>query len=294
MIRSVCVLALSLLIGIPASMARASELLDRGDWGTVDYLALGDSLPFGDNSFVPYTVEARIDSSIFVGFGDYVGRWGFAGRYRNLACPGETTGSFIDNRALSAGCIIYKEQIGLKTAYKVSQLDATLELIRKNPQMRLISLTIGGNDNFLLIKQCEEENPNDQEGLARCVQSRFQPLLDSIKKNLAFIFKSIRGAGFKGKLFLTNFYTKDYNDRAEVTSAIVGNLTYASTAIENQARPIDLFLPFGAAALWHQGIVCETGLLIKNVDGAEPACDVHYSDVGARLVAKIILDQSKF
>ncbi len=285
---------LLLFIGISTSAARASDLLDGQDDGTIDYLALGDSLPFGDNGFIPYTAEARPDPFQFVGFADYVGQWGFAGRFRNIACPGESTGSFIDNAVPSVGCLAYKEKIGLKTAYTITQLDLALELIRKNPQMKLITLTLGGNDNYLYIQECQKEYPNDSEGAAQCLKNGFQPLLDKINQNLTLILTSIRSAGFKGKLFLTNFYSRDLNDQADVTTAMVANFSYAKTAIQNRARPIDVFLPFSAAALFHKGKVCDTGLLIKNVAQVEPPCDVHYSDLGARLVAKIILEQSKF
>ncbi|HEY1532650.1 MAG TPA: hypothetical protein VGF76_01485, partial [Polyangiaceae bacterium] len=70
----------------------------------VEYLAVGDSIAYGDNGFIDHTAEARPDPSVFIGYPDLVGAEVYDGRYINLGCPGATTGSFSSLDEDDNGC----------------------------------------------------------------------------------------------------------------------------------------------------------------------------------------------
>ena len=67
--------------------------------GELRYLAIGDSLTYGDNIFIPVTAAARPDPEAFVSYATMLGKEQFDGKYVNLACPGETSSSFIDEKS---------------------------------------------------------------------------------------------------------------------------------------------------------------------------------------------------
>ena len=274
--------------------ARPSNLNLSVD-GTVDYLALGDSIPFGDNSFIPYTAEARPDLRAFVGYADYVGTWAFAGHYRNLACPGESSGSFLDLTQPSMGCQAFKEELPLKTAYEGSQMDAALDLIALNPQMKLITISLGGNDYLLVKQNCEIKFPDDEKQQKDCILRDVFPAIGRASQNIGTIIKSIRQAGFRGKILMTNSYSLDYADPVITTSAVVGNIVFGVTSLLEKGGVVDFFGAFGWRSAPLKGDLCSTGLLIKNpkvpVPAGENRCDYHPTAEGAELLAKLVINE---
>jgi lysophospholipase L1-like esterase len=108
------------------------------------YLALGDSIAYG---FQPDKANAGAPPSAFdTGYVDV-----FAARLRKLSpkihvvnygCPGETTVTFT-----RGGCPWLAEGKKLHDAYRGSQLEAALSVLRAHPgQVSPITLTLWGND----------------------------------------------------------------------------------------------------------------------------------------------------
>src|SRR5215475_10850014 len=69
------------------------------------YLALGDSVPFGMNITLlpPYSTQIPTPSE-FVGYPDTVAALFRFGKEVNAACPGETSGSFLNIYVPDNGC----------------------------------------------------------------------------------------------------------------------------------------------------------------------------------------------
>jgi hypothetical protein len=90
-----CVLALVPVV--PASAHSASDSHPNNN-----YLALGDSVPFGYN---PLLVTHGVNPSVFVGYPQLAANL-FTPNLNvfNASCPGETSGSMIDMTAPDNGC----------------------------------------------------------------------------------------------------------------------------------------------------------------------------------------------
>src|SRR4051794_1271220 len=82
----------------------AVMVADEGG-GDKSYLALGDSVPFG---FIPLAGFEAVNASNFVGYPDYVGQ-AQGMRTVNGACPGEASGSFLDEFTPDNGCRAYRQ-----------------------------------------------------------------------------------------------------------------------------------------------------------------------------------------
>jgi hypothetical protein len=118
----------------PSSSAAASS--SESDSGT--YLALGDSVPFG---FRGGATAEFSDADNFVGYPDLVGEE-LGLEVVNASCPGETTASFLDTKALSNGCDnSLQSGFGYRTAYPLhvlyesvdqSQLDFAVDTLAEN------------------------------------------------------------------------------------------------------------------------------------------------------------------
>ena len=283
-------IGIAVLISLAAGMARAQDTAGQDpDRGTVDYLALGDSIPFGDDGFVPKEPEDRPDISVFVGYADYLGSWHFGGRYRNLSCPGETTGSFLDVTVPDFGCQIYKAKIPLKAAYSGSQIDAAEELIRKNPQMQLITLTLIGNDYFLLLQRCMIAHEDNPDGLDKCLVDGASATINKAAKNLKISVRRLKQAGFKGKILVSNLYTINLRETPRLLIIAAGNMAIAAAVTSEGAKMVDFFSRFTREQWKVGGDGCKTGFLIPNplspVPEGDLVCDVHPSQLGSRALA---------
>lgn len=281
---------MALSLGI-TGLVRAQDAADP-DLGTVDYLGLGDSIPFGDNQFIPYNLENRPDFSAFVGYPDYVGNWYFGGRYRNLGCPGETTASFLDYTQPSLGCEKYKAILPLKTVYTGSQIDKAEELIAKNPQMKLISLTLIGNDYFLLLQKCTAENEGNPDALEQCLIQGALGTISTAVKNLKVIVSRLKAAGFKGKIVVSTLYTNDLRDTSRALIIGAGNVALSAAVISEGARVVDFFARAAADEVKVGGNGCETNLFIPNPISPVPEgaleCDYHPAPAGAQAFAQLV------
>ena len=240
------------------------------------YLALGDSVSFG---FIANAGFEYVNAENFVGFPDYFGQ---ARKFNttNAACPGETSGSFLSVTAPDDGCRFFRSLAPLHVSYSSTQLDFAVSFLRAHPNTRLVSLNLGANDVFLLRAQCAED--------PTCIALGLPKVLAAIETNLAAILGDLRAAGFKGIIVVLNYYSVDYSDANQ--TAITADLNQAlQIAASTDAATVvaDVFTAFQGIAASAGGHTCNVGLLNASAQN-QFACDVHPSQSGQKLIARIL------
>jgi lysophospholipase L1-like esterase len=270
-------LFLSLAFSLTAMQAGAMGRI--GEYGRA--LVLGDSVAF-----------AYIDSAGHE-FDNPENFLGFAEQLENLlgldavdaGCPGETTGSFISSTAADFGCRAYRTQFPLHVAYNSTQLEFAQKFMRRNHDVRLVTLTLGANDVFLLNASCAT-----QVDPASCVQAGVPALLAQVAGNLGRVLSDLRATGFDGAIVVTNYYSIDYNDAAVTGLTELVNAVIAASSRIYGASVADLFTAFETRAVnpAFGGNICNAGLLNASVHD-QTLCDVHPSQSGHRLIAETIV-----
>jgi hypothetical protein len=263
-----------LLAAVPAVPAAAAG---HGNHNPNNYLAMGDSVPFGFN---PLLVEPGVDPDVFVGYPQLA-----SGLFRprkkvfNASCPGETSTSLITASRPDEGCEDYRQFVGpLHVAYTGSQLQYAEGYVAANPRTGLITMTVGANDLFLLLDNCN--------GDLGCVGAGIPGLLDTLKTNLTTIYSGLRQSGFRGDFVAVTYYSLDYSDPVgtSVINAIDGVLADVTRGTFG-GKVADGFGAFKSAAAAFGGDSCAAGLLIRLTP---TTCDVHPSPVGATLLAQAV------
>jgi GDSL-like Lipase/Acylhydrolase family len=272
------------------------------------YLALGDSVPFGMNiTLVPPYSSTLPTPSEFVGYPETIANIDQLIGLKtllNAACPGETSGSFLNTAVLDNGCnsphvvapppgsnlppIIlppFKTSVGLHVNYNPpteSQMAFAMSQLQTNKQIKLVTLSIGANDVLLALPALEACNGN-----ATCEAAILTPLLDSYATNLGAILGGIRSQ-YSGLFILLTYYsylpeldalTQQLNS---VTTQVAANFPNITIADGYKAFSI-LDAPFGDSA-------CNAGLLIKlppNPYNTTP-CDLHPSPLGRTVLAATV------
>ena len=260
------------------------------------YLALGDSIPFG---FDPTEIKggALPKPHRFTGYPEIVAKYGKL-EHVNASCPGETSSSFVilsipprdtpDNGCNGRGPDNqepFKTSIGLHASYAGSQLEFALAQIQANPQIDLITISIGGNDLSLLQKDCLTKSPQDFEG---CVRAELPGVLGLYAKNLGRILGDIRAvppaASYKGRIVLLTNYSPD---PAFDIAIIALNDTMKFVGNAFGATPADGFEAFKLISdKFGGGNACAAGLLVRL---SPTLCDIHPSEDGQKLLAATIL-----
>jgi len=257
--------------------------------GNIEYLALGDSIAYGENIFVPDTKEARPNGDAFVGYPDLIGPEAFDGHYANLGCPGVTTASYLSLDGVDNGCRAFQEKMGytLHVPYTGTQADKAREILRNNP-IRLVTISLGGNDLLHALNDCTDLTPDDSAAALQCAIAALPQLLTDGAANLTEVVKQIR-EDYDGELIYVNLYS-NYPSTEPATFAINGwNGKMAPVFEGANAEIADAFAAFQAEAEAADGDPCAAGLLVPNpTEGESPACDVHPSEKGARLLADTI------
>lgn len=249
------------------------------------YLALGDSIAFGYSPLVDYTEES-VQGGLFVGYPEVVASKAHF-NLTNVACTGETTGSFIDKTAKDNGCYSGDAPMHdhLKVNYDVSQLDFALDFLNKNPDTKLITLTLGGNDILLVEDEC-----NLQAVPFLCKASKLASTAITIGKNLGSIIDSIHKTGYKGQIIFLTQYARNFKDPIQ---------TLALGTIQTEVRLIahlkkfDVasgYDAFNKAAAAFDGDTCKAGLIILKEDGT---CNQHPSAKGREILGQAVLDLLK-
>lgn len=267
---------------------------------TITYLALGDSVPFGMNvALVPPYTTAIPTSSEFVGYPtplSYVIPPFNPNGLANAACPGETSGSFLDVTVPDNGCnsdhIVYpppgsnltpialpafKPTVGLHVPYGTSQMAYAATQLSAGNHITLVTLMIGANDVLLALPELEACGTNSS-----C--PALTQVLGNYANNLAAILGGLRRL-YSGKLVLVTYYspTPALNQVAQAL-----NLTMTTVAANFPNITVaDTYKPFQIVSAPFGGDPCKAGLLIKLP--ANPyntsACDIHPSPLGRDLIA---------
>jgi hypothetical protein len=263
-----------LLAAVPAVPAAA---LSESNSNPNNYLAMGDSVPFG---FSPLLVQPGVNPDVFSGYPQLASDL-FRPRKKlfNAACPGETSTSLITGTRPDNGCQDFRQFIGaLHVAYSGSQLQYGESYVAANPRTGLITMMIGANDLFLLLDSCDNN--------LGCVAAGFPALLNTLKANLITIYSGLRQAGFEGEFVAVTYYSLNYSDPVgtgiiEALDGVLAGVTQAAFG----GKVAGGFGAFQAAAAAFGGDSCAAGLLIHLT---ATTCDVHPSPEGAALLAQAV------
>lgn len=246
------------------------------------YLALGDSIAFGFNPNLAYAAPF----TQFVGYPEATAT-AKALAVANAACPGETSGSFLDPTAPDNGCHsspFYFAQ-GLKVDYQgaPSQMSYALAFLASAPRVDLITIDLGGNDLLLVQSACGATNTT-------CIAAALPGALATFATNLGTILSSIRGAGYTGKIVVVTQYATSYRDATQLAALTSLDTEVTTVAALHGAAVADGYAAFAAASVLTLGDPCAAGLLIRNPDGT---CDKHPSSKGRQLLANAVLAAAK-
>ncbi|HEX3744568.1 MAG TPA: SGNH/GDSL hydrolase family protein [Bryobacteraceae bacterium] len=261
------------------------------------YLALGDSLPFGMNvTLLPPYSNVTPSESQFVGYPETVADIDRLLGLRtliNAACPGETSGSFLNTSVMDNGCnsphfqppappiAPFKTNYSLHVNYTVSQMAFAASQLKSNKNIKLVSLSIGADDILLALPALE------QCTTATCSAGILTPILETYGVNLATILGNIR-ALYSGKLILLTYYSP-----SPALNTVAQALNSAMTSVAAQFPNITIangYVPFQIASARSNGDPCQAGLLIKLPPGPYTVtpCDVHPSPLGRDLLAAAV------
>lgn len=277
---SVAIGAIVLSFGLLSTAAGSGVAASNGEENSgPSYLALGDSVVFG---FISGDGFAYRNADNFVGYPDYAGR---ALRLHsvNASCPGEASGGFQtpppggnDN-----GCRPFKANFPLHVSYGTAgtQLAFATTFLRSHRNTRLVTLGLGANDLFILQRTCG--------GSQACLVAGLQ----AMSANIDAILHALRATGYEGVLEVVNYYSLDYADPTQVGGAQLLNQFVTASAASNHAVVADAFDAFMNAASVAAGHTCEAALLNIGTSSPAPAfpnCDVHPSQSGQQLLARVV------
>jgi lysophospholipase L1-like esterase len=256
------------------------------------YLALGDSIAFGFNPtlFPPFKPPMPVPTpNQFVGYPDSVADTLHLLQSKkevNAACPGETSGSFLNGNTPDNGCNGahgFKATIGLHTNYDGSQESFAVSELASNKHINLVTLSIGGNDLLLLQQFCAIV----PSMFAECVMNNLPSVLTTYAKNLTVILGNIR-ATYHGTLIVMNSYSPS-SDLLFIEAISELNQMTMEVGSNFGVKFADAFTAFlNYSELHGGGDPCAAGLLIS-LSPAAPGCDVHPSPLGRDLLAQTVL-----
>jgi lysophospholipase L1-like esterase len=245
----------------------------------------GEALVLGDSVAFAYIASAGfeyINPENFVGFANRLDD-----TFKNAAdagCPGETTGSFLSSTAPDNGCRAFRAHFPLHVTYSSTQLDFATTYLKRHRDVRLVTITLGANDGFLLEDACAS-----QADPTACIEAGLPTLLAAVAHNMQTILADLRATGFGGAIVITNYYSLDYSNAAATGLTQLLNGAISAPAAAYGAVVADLFTAFKnvASAPAFGGNSCNAGLLNASVQN-QLLCDVHPSQSGHQLIAKAI------
>jgi lysophospholipase L1-like esterase len=259
----VSAVALFVLAAVPASAASEGH----------DYLALGDSVPFG---FSPLLNPN--DASNFIGYPEIVAQR-LDIKDVNATCPGEATGGFLSLTGTDNVCRPYRASFPLHTQYNVSQMDYALRYLTGHKDTRLITLTLGANDLFRWQKDCAVT----PQPFGTCPLG-FGGVLAVMQANLHTIFSAIRSTGYTGLIVAVSYYALDYTSPLAALALQAQIASAGSTFGVKLASGFNAWAPVAATA---GGDSCAAGLLIRT---SATGCDVHPTPLGRDLLAGAVIN----
>jgi lysophospholipase L1-like esterase len=255
----------------------------------IEYLALGDSIAYGENLFIPDTKAARPNDDAFVGYPELIGPEVFDGHYANLACPGATTASYLSLDGVDNGCRDFQKKWGntLHVAYTGTQADKATEILRSN-QVKVVTIGLGGNDLLHALHECSDLTPDDPDAALSCAIAALPQVIKDGKANMQEIIDRIR-EDFTGELIYVNVYSTYLTTDAATLGIGAWNTNMSPLFEDADGETADAFAAFSSEADKAGGDPCAAGLLIPNPEeGGTPPCDIHPSEKGARLLADTV------
>jgi lysophospholipase L1-like esterase len=243
-------------------------------------LVLGDSVAF---AYIDSAGHEYINPDNFLGFADDLDDT-LRLESVDAGCPGETTASFLSSTGADNGCRAFRAKFPLHVAYGGTQLEFAKNYLERHRDVRLVTITLGANDGFLLEAACAS-----QPDPTACLLAGLPALLATVEGNLQTILADLRATGFGGAIVITNYYSLDYSDAAATGLTALLNGALAAPAAAYGAAVADLFTAFKtvAASPTFGGKTCNAGLLNASVHN-QLLCDVHPSQSGHRLIAQTI------
>jgi lysophospholipase L1-like esterase len=243
------------------------------------YVALGDSVTFGYQEPGVQPTPNYHDASSFVAYPEQLGA-ALGLKVTNLACPGETSESLINEKDTLACENAYRKVYPLHVKYSGSQLDYALSFLRTHPGVRLVSLMIGANDDFL----CQETS---KDGCTSA--SDLAALAAEIGRHVKQTLSAIRNqAGYSGQLAIVNYYSLNY-----ASPAMNALSQLLDRTLDNAAKPFgvevaDGYGIFQTASFRFADQPCLAGL-ITQLDDQVGNCGIHPTYTGQALLAQALL-----
>jgi lysophospholipase L1-like esterase len=243
-------------------------------------LVLGDSVAF---AYITSAGYEYFNPDNFVGFSNYIDNMLDLDAV-DAGCPGETTSSFLSSAVVDHGCRAFRARFPLHITYSSTQLEFATKYLEGHRDVRLVTITLGANDGFLLAEACAS-----QPDPAACIQAGLPTLLATVEGNMQSILANLRATGFGGAIVITNYYSLDYSDTAGTGLTALLNGAIGAPGAAYGAVVADLFTAFKTVASdpIFGGKTCNAGLLNASVHN-QFLCDVHPSQSGHRLIAQTI------
>ena len=277
------------LLALPAGAGAAARATPKRAQPVVPgtgYLALGDSVTFGymESNVVP--PPNYHNASSFLGYPEQFGSM-LRVKVANAACPGETSSSLINPKAISNGCenklgkpMSYRANYPLHVKYKGSQLAYGVSYLKAHRNVRLVSLMIGANDVFV----CQETT---KDGCLAPAEQ--QAVFKKVAANVRVILSAVRNkARYRGQIAIVNYYSLNYNVALENSVSIGLN-----KAMDGAAKPFGAEIANGYGLMQlaanrggAQGDACKAGLLTQLSTGS---CGVHPSYAGQAVLAQALI-----
>ena len=264
-----------LALGV-AALAPSAAFADEAQ----DYLALGDSVAFGENPLLDPN-----NAKNFIGYPSPVARE-LELRLTNPSCPGETSGHFISLAGVDFKCGGYRQNFPLHVAYTASQLDFADAFLQSHWDTRLVSLDLGANDLFLLQQQCNNDPICIEQGLGGP-----NGLLATLSRNLDTIYGHIRNFdGYRRQIVALTYYALNYSDAS--TTGLIAQINHVVAARTRAWGGIvaNGFEAFADASALFNGDTCAAGLRIQLTPPPNQTCDIHPTPLGRRILARTILE----
>jgi len=279
-----CVLAALFFFSMTPRLARAQYPPPTFNPPKGYYLALGDSVAYGFQSF---KFQANQPPSAYnTGYVDLFGarlhqiRPGIV--TVNYGCPGESTETFVNGP-----CIWTATGRQLHDAFEGTQLQAAIKFLETHRGLvSPITLTLWGNDLPLLLNPC---TVNNQIDLA-CVQANAPGFIAGLAGRIFAILQKVRSAAPDAEIIVTGAVDESVNFLPFADPLFQAfNTSLREAAAANRARfadPFPVFNPQGNNVAEVQAICTLTLLCVQN--------DIHPSDAGYQALADLVFNVSEY
>ena len=276
--------SLLVLTMLPAMPAQSQGPLAQFNPPKSYYLALGDSLAYGFQSFK--FAEDLPPSAYNTGYVDV-----FGARLRqirpaivtvNYGCPGESTESFV-----TGGCIWTTTGHLLHDSFSGSQLQAALTFLIAHPdQVSPITFTLGTNDLPGLLTPCTVNGNID----GNCVLQNAPSFISNVVGRISAILHALRSAAPSAEIIVMGApdpYISALAFADPLYQSFDSSLAEAASADRARfADPFPIFNPQGDLSYEVQTI-CTLTLLCRDADS-------HPSDAGYQALAALVFDVSQY